>query len=349
MIISVRIGIVTYNSLADLPACFAALRQQTYPHLGITVLDNASHDGSIEWVRQNAPEAEVIASTENLGYGRSHNAITARYPNDYYLALNPDAQLSANYVADLVDALEKNPRAGWATGKLVLSHDDEKPTELRRIYSVGHAMLRDGYAFNIGYGELDDQRFAVTREIFGAPGAAVLFRPELIADLGVLFDPHFFLYNEDTDLDWRAQRAGWTCVYVPDAVALHRGSRPREALRVEALTNRTLSVVKNAYWRDLITYNLPRIMLHTLLRCIVTPRLGLRMTRRLLRLTPAMLRQRRKPQRTYAEMNTWFAWAKQQPGGEAGSFMHRLRVLRQALGKKSQAQHRHPAVSSNSS
>jgi GT2 family glycosyltransferase len=280
----------------------------------------------------------VTASAENVGYGRGHNAIVSRYPDACYLALNPDARLAPNYIAALIEALDTHAKAGWATGKLLLDEGRDVADATPRIYSAGHAMLRDGYAFNIGHGEPDDTRFEALREVFGAPGAAVLIRPELIADLGGLFDPHFFLYNEDTDFDWRAQRAGWTCLYVPEAIALHRGSHPREALRVEALTNRHLSVIKNASRRDLLLYNLPRILLHTLLRCVITPRLGLRLTARLIRLTPAMLRQRGPSRRSEVEMRAWFDWAKQQPGGEGGSLTSRLRVLTKALGRNRRLQ-----------
>ncbi len=337
----VQVGIVTYNSRDDLPGCFAALARQTYPQIAVTVWDNASSDGSADWAAAHAPDADVIHSAENVGYGRGHNAIAARQPDAYYLALNPDARLEPEYIAALVHALEGDPRAGWATGKLLLpvsedgGEDDVQAGESpRTIYSIGHGMLRDGYAFNIGYGEADDARFASGREVFGAPGAAVLIKPALVADLGMLFEPRFFLYNEDTDLDWRAQRAGWTCLYVPDAVATHRGSHPREALRVEALTNRSLSVLRNAYWRDLLIVNLPRIVLHTAVRCVITPRLGLRMARRLLLLGPVMIRLRRKPRRTYAGMQHWFAWSAQQPGGEAGALSARIRALRDALRRR---------------
>ncbi len=330
-----RVGIVTYNSRDDLPGCFAALRQQTYPQFEITVWDNASLDGCADWMAEYAPDADVIRSTENVGYGRGHNAIAERHPDAYYLALNPDARLEPDYIAALVHALEHDSTVGWATGKLLLPPDDDQPEAApRQIYSVGHALLRDGYAFNIGQGQPDDARFSSTRQIFGAPGAAVLVRPQLIADLGVLFEPRFFLYNEDTDLDWRAQRAGWNCLYVPEAVATHRGSQPREALRVEAVTNRNLSIIRNAYWRDLLVYNLPRIVLHTLIRCVVTPRLGLKMAIRLLRLGPVMIRLRRKPRRTYAEMQVWFDWASQQPGSESGRLLSRIRSLRHMLQRR---------------
>ena len=142
-----------------------------------------------------------------------------------------------------------------------------------RIYSVGHALRRDGYAINIGHGLPDDAAYAQSDEIFGAPGAACLIRAELIADLapaGELYDARMFMYSEDVDLDWRARRRGWRCWYAADAVAYHTGSNPGPRLKAHAIGNRYLAVLKNACWRDLIIYNLPLILLHCGVRLLVT-------------------------------------------------------------------------------
>ena len=314
-----QIGIVVYNSLEDLPRCFVGIRQQTYPYIRVTALDNASDDESVVWLHQNAPEAQVITSPQNLGFGRGHNALMKeRRTGEYYLALNPDVLLLPNYVASLVAALEANAKAGWGTGKLLL------PDEIR-IYSVGHALLRGGYAFNIGYGLPDNTVFAQSREVFGAPGAAVLLKDSLIDALARAFDEHIFLYAEDTDLDWRARRLGWICLYVSDAVAMHRGSEPGAARRAEAVANRYLSVLKNAFLVDLIFYNLPTLAAHLLFRLVTTPALGWHMVRLIAAGAPAALRQRRRPRISYLKMHEWFAWSSQQPTSQPRTFADRLK------------------------
>ncbi len=319
MTASVQIGIVVYNSVDDLPRCFEGIRQQTYSPIRVTVLDNASSDDSAAWLRRHAPEAQLIASAENLGFGRGHNALMReRRAGEYYLALNPDVYLLPGYVAALVAALDADEGAGWGIGKLLLPDGE-------RIYSIGHALLRGGFAFNIGYGLPDSAAFAQSREVFGAPGAAVLLKAALIEALNPAFDEHIFLYGEDTDLDWRARLLGWRCLYAAEAVALHRGSEPGARRRTEATANRYLSVLKNAFLSDLLFYNLPMLAAHLLFRIVTTPRLGLYMARLIISGAPASLRQRRRAAVSREAMHTWFAWARQQPTSQPRSFPARLK------------------------
>lgn len=322
---TVHVGVVLYNSRQDLPACLSALLAQTYPHLSIVALDNHSPDDSAAWLRAHYPHLTVIANPRNDGFARAHNHLLRRCAlsaDDYYLPLNPDVVLTPEYVTCLVQCLQSTG-AGWATGRLRLAGSDGL------LYSVGHGLRRDGYAVNIGYGLPDDSRFSQSREVFGAPGAAPLISAALIAALapdGELFDTTMFMYGEDTDLDWRARRQGWRCWYAADAVAVHRGSQPDEALRVHALANRYLSVLKNAYPADLMLYNLPLIVLHCLARLVFSPRQGAALIARLVRNAPAVWRRRTPPRLSRADMHRWFQWSAAQPTAQPVSPLARLRA-----------------------
>ena len=127
---TVHIGIVTYNSLDDLAGCFAALTKQDYPDIKVNVLDNASADGSVDWVREHAPECQLIINRDNVGFGRAHNQIVrecALRPGDFYMTLNPDAALIPEYVGQLVKVMTETG-AGWAGGKLLLKDENNQPT-----------------------------------------------------------------------------------------------------------------------------------------------------------------------------------------------------------------------------
>jgi GT2 family glycosyltransferase len=328
---TVYIGIVTYNSVDDLPACFEALRAQTYPGLSVVVLDNASSDGSADWVDAHQPHARLLRGDANLGYGRGHNRILKSIdlqPGDYYLSLNPDAVLTPDYIATIVRTLETKPQSGWAIGKLLLSTDDAEGVQ--RIYSAGHALLRSGFAFNIGHGLPDGEAYGHSREVFGAPGAAAIYKAELITAIsenGNFFDPVMFLYAEDTDVDWRAQRRGWRCWYVPQAVAFHRGSSPSGALKSMAIANRYLSVIKNAMLADLILFNLPYMVAHCLARLLVTPSFGWTLIRQIARYAIPTLR-RRSRMRSVADLRQWYRWAAEQPSTQRSGFARLLRRIR---------------------
>jgi GT2 family glycosyltransferase len=322
---TVYIGIVTYNSLDDLPRLMLSLRDQTYPDLVITLLDNASTDGTIGWIRKYAADFNWILLCENLGFGRGHNRIYQTWrdfmvPADFYMALNPDVTLLPDYIERVVSAMQTTG-AGWATGKLLLP-------ESSRLYSAGHALRRDGYAFNIGYGLPDDGRFDEPREVFGAPGAAAIYAREMVESIapdGMLFDPLMFMYNEDVDVDWRAQLTGWHCRYVPDALGYHRGSDAPPALRAEALANRFLSAMKNADRRDYYAYHLPHIALHCAARLLLTPRLGARVIGKLSQHGSQVWARRTSWRVTKPVMDAWFAWADQQPTTQPLTPLARLR------------------------
>src|SRR5262249_425186 len=117
----VHVGIVTYNSLADLAACLNSLQSQTYPDITVTPLDNASQDGSLDWLRQHG--IPVIASSVNVGFARAHNLLVRQCKmtaDSYYLPLNPDVTLTPGYIAALAHLMEEKG-AGWVMGKLLLS------------------------------------------------------------------------------------------------------------------------------------------------------------------------------------------------------------------------------------
>jgi GT2 family glycosyltransferase len=323
------VGIVTYNSLSDLPACLAAIRAQTYPHLRIGIWDNASTDSTVPYVQENHPDITLIPHNNNVGFGVGHNGLINHFSVSYtdaYLCLNPDAKLSPDYASHLMAGLSSSLVIGWAVGKLCLPN--EKDTQ-RYIYSVGHALRRGGYAFNIGHGMLDSGQFDEGRTVFGAPAAAALYSGRLIADFGgQLFDPRLFLYGEDTELDWRAVRAGWECRYVPTAVAEHRGSQPIARHRDMAVTHRYLACLRHAYLPDLLCYNLPLIMGHSLARLIFTPRRGFAMLLHLLRDGPSFLRARQTPRVPRKHLNTWFGWSARQPTMAPKRIWERVRKLR---------------------
>jgi len=326
---TVYIGIVAYNSLADLPDCLRCLSNQTYSRLTITLLDNASSDGAIAWVQTNWPQVYVIANDYNAGFGSGHNRIIDQLnigPEDCYLALNPDVRLQPDYVAQMVNGLFA-AGAAWGTGQLFLPDGE-------RLYSIGHALLKGGYAFNIGHGLAAAQVNTDSREVFGAPGAAMMCRGSLIQTLmardGEFFDTQMFLYGEDVDLDWRARRAGFRCWYVAEAVAYHRGSTPSSKLRDEALINRFTMTIKNACLLDLVLYNLPWIAIHCIARLFFTPRRGWRIIRELAKRRITICNQRRQSSYGLCPIiHQWFVWSEQQSATTPRTITDRLRAFYQ--------------------
>jgi GT2 family glycosyltransferase len=266
----VTIGIVSWNSASDLPACLEAIHAQDYPNLELIAVDNASEDGSIEVVVAHAPEAQLVKLDENRGYGAGHNLAIGISHGEYYLALNPDVVMKPAYVSGLVEALEKRPDYGSAMGKLWLSGRESAGTPL--LDGAGLFIDRRRHQYLRGHGQADRGQFDTSEEIFGVDGAAPLYRRQALQDLeirGQIFDETYFIHMEDVDLSWRARLLGWRAWYEPRATAFHdRTFRPGErapvpkSRRRDAVKNRYVTICKNEApetwrrdWLQILTYD----------------------------------------------------------------------------------------------
>ena len=237
----VSVIIPNWNRRELLAACLDALSEQSDTGHGVIVVDNGSRDGSAELVRSRYPHVRLVALERNTGFAAAVNRGIRESRSELVATLNNDVVVHKDWLAALVAAADRHPRAGAFASRLVSTEDPG------RIDSAGDRLARSGRAYGIGRGQRDGLAFAAEREVFGATAGAALYRRALFEDVG-LFDESYFAYVEDTDLAWRAQSRGWRAVYVPQALASHVGSaslRGREELRsLLCLRNHTLFLLK---------------------------------------------------------------------------------------------------------
>jgi len=165
--------------------------------------------------------------------------------------------LNPSFIDELVRGLDARPEAGSASGKLLR-------LDGKTIDSTGIIMLRGQRHLDRGAEQPDTGQFEKPEEIFGPSGAAAMYRRKALEDVaieGQYFDEDFFAYREDADLAWRCRLYGWTSIYVPTAVALHRrrvtperrGELPKE-INYHSVKNRFLlrlnNMTGNLYRRD---------------------------------------------------------------------------------------------------
>ncbi|HEX4997106.1 MAG TPA: glycosyltransferase family 2 protein [Terriglobia bacterium] len=214
--VTVSVHIVTFNSAADIGVCLDSLAVQTFPDFAVHILDNASSDETVE--KLLARDVAFERSSVNLGFAGGHNALIRAHPADYILILNPDTSLTPTFLERLVAAMETRPDAASASGKLLRMDG-------ATIDSAGIIMLRNQRHLDRGADEPDLGQYDAPEDIFGPSGAAALYRRAALEDVafdGQYFDEDFFAYREDADLAWRCRLLGWTSIYEPQAVALHR-------------------------------------------------------------------------------------------------------------------------------
>ena len=207
--------IPNWNGIQHLPVCLDALRAQTYRHVEVILVDNASTDGSRQLVAERYPEVGLLALDRNLGLTGGNNLGFRTAKGEVLISLNNDTEADPTFVEALVAALVEHPEAGLAAAKMLLF--DRRDT----IHSAGDGYGLDGIPFNRGVWERDGGQFDRPGWIFGGCGGAVAYRRSMLDEVG-LFDESFFMYCEDVDLNWRAQLAGWRCWYAPQAIVYHK-------------------------------------------------------------------------------------------------------------------------------
>jgi len=218
----VSILITTYNSASRLKACLESVLQQEFFDREIIVVDNASTDATRAVLREFETRARVTYNETNRGFSGGQNQAIAQARGDWLLSLNPDVLLGPGFLSKLVAAGESDPRIGTVCGKLLRWGPDGEHTNI--IDSTGIYFLRNLRHLDRGSGEIDHGQYEVPEYLFGATGAAALYRRAMVEDIssgGEFFDDDFFAYREDADVAWRAQLMGWSCLYIPEAVAWH--------------------------------------------------------------------------------------------------------------------------------
>lgn len=252
----VSVVIVNWNGRHLLERCLPVVLNQAFDDYEVVLLDNGSTDGSTEWVAEHFPLVRLIRSDRNLGFAAGNNAAIRATHSAYVATLNNDAEPAADWLSELVRAMEASPAAGMCACKMVRADDPHI------MDSCGIDIDLAGVGWNRYSGDPERTDEVMPYEVSGACAGAALYRRAMLDQVG-LFDEAYFIYYEDVDLAWRAQRAGWRCLYVPSARVVHRhSSTVKEGSSLKGYLlgrNKVWTLVKNYAWPDWLIY-LPLIL-----------------------------------------------------------------------------------------
>lgn len=217
------------------------------------LVDNASTDGSAEYVKETFPRVRVIRSRQNLGFGLANNLGAREASGEYLAFLNPDTAVEPGWLEALLAALDSDPTIGLVTSKILQMDAPD------RVSGCGNQVHCSGLTLGRGMG-LDRDAFQEMEEVAAISGASFATRRHVFEAVGG-FDGDFFMYVEDTDLSFRTWLSGYRLVHVPQSVvyhdyALHFG--PRKTFYQER--NRYLMLLKNLRWATLL-FSLPALLL----------------------------------------------------------------------------------------
>jgi GT2 family glycosyltransferase len=212
------IVLVNWNGWTDTLACLESLDRLTYPGATVLVVDNGSTDDSVARIAAARPDVRLIETGANLGFAGGNNVAVRTALDEgaaYVWLLNNDTVVEPDALTALIDAMEADPNAGGAGSKITYF---DRPDVL---WYAGGDFGADGLAHHRGLDETDTGVYDTPGETGLITGCSLLLRASVLQQVGLMRE-EYFLYWEETDLDWRIHAAGHRLLYVPGSVVRHK-------------------------------------------------------------------------------------------------------------------------------
>lgn len=228
--------IVSYNVRHYLWQCLDSVHRASEGlEMEVWVVDNASDDDSINYVRTSFPDVHYIQNTENVGFARANNQAIRQSTGKYVLLLNPDTILAEDTLRGAIRFMERHSRAG-ALGIHMINNNGSYAKESRRglptprtaFYKVTGLckLFPSNPTFGHYYmGHLSENANGQTEVI---SGAFMMLRRKTLDQIGLL-DEDYFMYGEDIDLSYRVITSGWQCWYSPLQMLHYKGESTQKS------------------------------------------------------------------------------------------------------------------------
>ena len=210
----ISVIIPNWNGAHLLPTCLDSLRRQSHAERKIIVVDNASTDGSLDLLARDYSDVHLVTLPRNTGFTGGCNAGIRASQSEFIALLNSDTEADEHWLGEVVAAFERHPEAGLVASKMLLF--DQRDV----LHTAGDFVRLDGVPGNRGVWQRDEGQFDREEYVFSACGGSAAYRRAMLDQTGLL-DEDFFFSCEDVDLAWRAQLAGWKCVFAPRAIVYH--------------------------------------------------------------------------------------------------------------------------------
>jgi GT2 family glycosyltransferase len=269
---TVSVIVLNYNGLQYMEDCFSSLSDLDYPveHVELVLADNASHDGSVEYVREHFPQVRVIQFERNHGFCEGNNRAAAQVQSDLVAFLNSDMRVEPHWLTGLLEGMAGEREVICSSSK-ILNWDGHLVDFGGILLSfLGHGRA-DGYR-NPNLTAYDDVGY-----ILAPCGGAMLIDRKVFLDVGG-FDEDYFAYFEDIDLGWRLWVLGYKVAFAPESICyhVHYGSSSKQAsARIHYLYERNAlyTIIKN-YERRYLARVLPLALLMQFKRAYLYGRMG---------------------------------------------------------------------------
>ena len=220
---SVAVVILNWNGKKYLEQFLPSVLASTYCNFRVVIGDNASTDGSVEYLESYFPQVQIIQNASNEGFAQGYNSVLKKVEADYYVLLNSDVEVRADWIDPVIGLMESDKQIGACQPK-ILSFSNKDYFEYAG--ACGGWIDKFGYPFARGRVldncELDNGQYEGAAPCFWATGAALFVRASVFTEMGG-FDEYFFAHQEEIDLCWRMQSFGYSVYVQPQSVVYHVG------------------------------------------------------------------------------------------------------------------------------
>jgi len=220
----VAVVILNWNGVKHLRQFLPSVLTSVWPNLDIIVGDNASTDGSVEFIRQEYPSVQIIQNDRNYGFTGGYNKVLAQVEADYFILLNSDVEVSPGWIAPVIELMESDPLIAAAAPKIKAYLQKD---HFEHAGAAGGFIDKYGYPFCQGrliFNQIEEDRgqYQQSREVFWATGAAMFVKKRYWLEAGG-FDDRFFAHMEEIDLCWRLKNMGYKVMYCAGSEIFHLG------------------------------------------------------------------------------------------------------------------------------
>lgn len=220
---NIAVLILNWNTSEYLKKFLPSVLGTTYANKQVYVIDNNSSDDSIEMLENSFPEVNIIRMFANEGYATGYNLCLSQVNADYYLLVNSDIEVTPSFIEPVITLMESDTMIGICQPKL-LSIDDREKFEYAGacggwIDQLGFPFTRGRILLTI---EKDESQYDDIERIFWATGACMFLKSDVYKKIGGFYD-YYYMHQEDIDLCWRAQNAGYKIYVCPTSKVYHIG------------------------------------------------------------------------------------------------------------------------------
>ena len=228
--------IVSYNVKHYVAQCLLSLRRALQGiEAEVIVVDNHSHDGTVDMLREQYPEVQVVASNHNLGFARANNIAIGQSDSEYVLLLNPDTVVAEETIAECLQFMEEHPRAGGLGVRMLMADGNDAkesrrglPTPAVAFYKMSGLCARFPQSRRFGHYYMGYLPWDEPAKIEVISGAFCFMRRAALNEVGFL-DEDFFMYGEDIDLSYRLLKGGYENWYLPTRILHYKGESTQKS------------------------------------------------------------------------------------------------------------------------